>query len=54
MGDSSMVLALAIDRDGERCTEGSLRYVFIEAGGGSKAPIPEPVRSALGRFSLDA
>jgi acyl-CoA thioester hydrolase len=50
MGDSSMVLALAIDRDGERCTEGSLRYVFIE-GGGAKATIPQPVRAALERFA---
>ena len=52
MGDSSMVLALAIDRAGERCTEGSLRYVFIEAGGGPKASIPEPLKEAFARFTL--
>ena len=51
MGDSSMVLALAIDRAGERCTEGSLRYVFIEGGGGAKATIPQRVRSALEPFA---
>jgi len=51
MGDSSMVLALAIERGGERCTEGSLRYVFIEPGGGPKATIPEPLRVAFAPFT---
>jgi len=47
MGDSSMVLALAIERGDERCTEGSLRYVFLEASGGSKATIPDALRQAF-------
>ncbi len=51
MGDSSMVLGLTIDRNGELCTEGSLRYVFIEAGGGPKATIPEGLREAFVQFA---
>lgn len=51
MGDTSMILALTIDRAGERCTEGSLRYVFVEAGGGPTVSIPDPLREALAPFA---
>ena len=53
MGDSSMVLSLAINRAGERCTEGTLRYVFIEAGGGAKATIPGALREAFVPYLID-
>ena len=53
MGDSSMVLTLAINRAGERCTEGTLRYVFIEAGGGPKATIPGTLRNAFEPYLID-
>ncbi len=47
MGETSLMLELAIERGGERCAEGELRYVFIEPGGGAKKRIPDPVRKAL-------
>jgi acyl-CoA thioester hydrolase len=53
MGDSSMILALTIDRAGERCTEGTLRYVFVAAGGGPKATIPGALRDAFEPYVIE-
>lgn len=51
LGDSSMVLALAVEREGETCATGSLRYVFIAADGGGKTSIPGPLREAMERYA---
>jgi acyl-CoA thioester hydrolase len=53
LGDTSMQTEVVIARNGEAVAEGELRHVFIEAGGGAKAPIPEPIRSGLERYSPD-
>ena len=50
LGDTSMTTELVIESGGEPAAEGELRHVFIESGGGSKAPIPEPIRSGLARY----
>jgi acyl-CoA thioester hydrolase len=50
LGETSMSADLLLARDGEACAEGELRYVFVESGGGAKAPIPEPIRSGLSRY----
>ena len=47
LGDSSMIVELAIERDAERCAEGEIRYVFIEPGSSTKARIPDSLRKAL-------
>ncbi len=51
LGESSMVVELAIDRDGTRAAEGEIRYVFIEPGGSSKTAIPDEIRAALAPFA---
>jgi acyl-CoA thioester hydrolase len=50
LGDTSMTTELVIESGGEPAAEGTLRHVFIESGGGPKAPIPEPIRSGLARY----
>ena len=50
LGETSMSADLLLARDGEACAEGELRYVFVESGGGAKAPIPEPIRAGLARY----
>jgi acyl-CoA thioester hydrolase len=50
LGDTSMSAEILLVRDGDRCAEGELRYVFVESGGGSKAPIPESIRAGLSRY----
>ena len=50
LGETSMTAEILLVRAGEACAEGELRYVFIESGGSSKAPIPEPIRAGLSRF----
>ncbi|CAN5595378.1 thioesterase family protein [soil metagenome] len=50
-GDRSMMLAMAIERDGATCAEGTLRYVFIDADAGAKATIPAAVREALAPYA---
>ena len=50
LGDTSMTTELVIESGGEPAAEGELRHVFIESGGSSKAPIPEPIRSGLARY----
>jgi acyl-CoA thioester hydrolase len=51
LGETSIVIAIELRREGETTTEGSLRYVVIETEGGAKAPIPDPIRRGLERYS---
>lgn len=51
LGTTSLVSAMAIERDGDVVAEGELRHVFIAASNGEKAPIPEAVRAALERYA---
>ena len=51
LGDTDMETEIVAVRDGETVAEGDLRHVFIQAGGGPKAPIPERIRSGLERYS---
>lgn len=50
LGETSMSAEILLARDGEPVAEGELRYVFVESGGGSTAPIPEPIRAGLARY----
>jgi acyl-CoA thioesterase FadM len=50
LGDTSMMAEILLARDGAPVAEGELRYVFVESGGGSTAPIPEPIRAGLARY----
>jgi acyl-CoA thioester hydrolase len=54
LGDTSMTMAIALERGGETVTEGEIRYVFLEPDGGAKAQIPEAIRSGLERYALGA
>jgi acyl-CoA thioester hydrolase len=51
MGTTSLVTAMAVERDGERVAEGEIRHVFIAVENGAKTPIPEGIRTALERYS---
>jgi acyl-CoA thioester hydrolase len=51
LGTTSLVSAMAVERDGDVVAEGELRHVFIAASNGEKAPIPEAVRAALERYA---
>jgi acyl-CoA thioester hydrolase len=51
LGETSMTTELVIEQGGEPSAEGVLRHVFIEAGGGAKAPIPDAIRAGLGRYA---
>jgi acyl-CoA thioester hydrolase len=51
LGETSMQAAIELVRDSEPVVEGELRYVFIEAGGGAKQPIPESIREALSVYA---
>jgi acyl-CoA thioester hydrolase len=52
LGDTSMTTELVIEAGGEPAAEGELRHVFVESGGGSTAPIPDPIRDGLSRYAL--
>ena len=52
LDEDSMTTALVLMREGERVAEGELRHAFIEAGGGSKVPIPAAIRSGLERYAV--
>jgi acyl-CoA thioester hydrolase len=47
LGQTSMVVAISLERDAEVCAEGENRYVFIASGGGEKTPVPEALRAAM-------
>jgi len=51
LGNTSMTTGILLMRDGKRVVEGELRHVFIEAGGGPPAPIPEPIRAGLSDYA---
>jgi acyl-CoA thioester hydrolase len=51
LGTTSITTELAIERGGERVAEGELRHVFVDPARGEVAPIPEPVRAGLARYS---
>lgn len=51
IGSTSMTTQVELFRGDERVVEGELRHVFIEAGGGETAPIPEPIRAQLGEYA---
>jgi acyl-CoA thioester hydrolase len=50
LGETSMITELVIEQGGEPAAEGELRHVFIETGGGAKAPIPPAIRAGLERY----
>lgn len=50
LGRTSMTTRLAIERGGERCSEGELRHVFVDTEGGGKTEAPGAVRAALGSY----
>ncbi|HTE65886.1 MAG TPA: thioesterase family protein [Candidatus Binatia bacterium] len=50
LGDTSVATELVVDHDGKAVAEGELRHVFVAAGGGKTAPIPEPIRTGLERY----
>jgi len=47
LGTTGMTTAMRIMRGGAVLTEAELRHVFVRAGEGGKAPIPDAVRAAL-------
>jgi len=51
LGNTSMTTELAIERAGDAVAEGELRHVFVDTNGGGTAPIPQPVRTGLARYS---
>jgi acyl-CoA thioester hydrolase len=51
LGDTSMQTDIVLARNGEAAAEGKLRHVFIESGGGAKAPIPEQIRTGLEKYA---
>jgi acyl-CoA thioester hydrolase len=51
LGETSMTTEFRLERDGEPIAEGELRQVFVTAGEGEKAPIPDPVREGLAPYS---
>jgi acyl-CoA thioester hydrolase len=52
LGETSMVVAMSLERDGEVCAEGENRYVFVKAGGGGKMPIPDRLRAAMEPYKI--
>jgi acyl-CoA thioester hydrolase len=52
LGETSMTTEFRLGRDGEPVAEGELRHVFVTAGQGEKAPIPEPVREGLAPYAV--
>lgn len=47
VGNTSLITAHRILREGVVCAEGTVRYVFITAADGRPAPIPDSVRAGL-------
>ncbi len=47
LGETSMTLALRIERDGATLVEGSIRQVCIDPATKAKKPLPVDVRAAL-------
>ena len=54
LGNTSMVSAIGISRDGETLAEGRIVHIFVRANRlGEKAPIPDHVRRVLQRYSVE-
>jgi acyl-CoA thioester hydrolase len=52
LGETSLSTRLAVRRAEEVIVEGDVRYVFVDAAGRAKTPIPEGVRERLARFHI--
>jgi acyl-CoA thioester hydrolase len=52
LGNTSMTSELAIECDGTIAAEGTLRHVFVDGKRSGTAPIPDPVRAGLARYSV--
>jgi acyl-CoA thioester hydrolase len=50
LGETSLVCAIIVERDGDVAAEVSIRHVFVDAEGRAKAPIPDAVRERLGDY----
>jgi len=54
LGNTSMVSAIGIARDGETLAEGRIVHIFVHAKRlGEKAPIPDRVRRTLERYGVE-
>jgi acyl-CoA thioester hydrolase len=54
LGNTSMVSAIGIARDGDTLAEGRIVHIFVRADRlGEKAPIPDHVRRMLRRYSVE-
>jgi acyl-CoA thioester hydrolase len=54
LGNTSMVSAIGIARDGETLAEGRIVHIFVRADSvGEKVSIPDHVRRTLRRFSVE-
>ncbi len=51
LGQTSLVTAMAVERDGELVADGELRHVFVAGEKRGKVEIPDAVRAALERYS---
>jgi len=53
LGNTSMVSAIAISRDGDLLAEGRIVHIFVRAHRlGEKAPIPDHMRQILERYTV--
>ena len=50
LGDTSMLSAYTVTRDGELLVEGDFRHVFIEVATKAKKTIPDDIRAALASY----
>jgi len=54
LGNTSMVSAIRIARDGDMLAEGRIVHIFVRADRlGEKAPIPDHVRQILQRYTVE-
>jgi acyl-CoA thioester hydrolase len=54
LGNTSMVSAIAISRDGDTLVEGRIVHIFVRADRlGEKAPIPDHVRRILRPYTVE-
>jgi len=54
LGNTSMVSAVGVARDGETLAEGHIVHIFVRADSlGEKAPIPDHVRRAMHRYRVE-
>jgi acyl-CoA thioester hydrolase len=54
LGNTSMVSAIGIARNGDTLAEGRIVHIFVRADSlDEKAPIPDPVRRVLQRYGVE-